>query len=104
MFRRQPLVALLILALVAACGAPASSPSPAVSGTPTASITSADAPRRRSRRQSLRRRRRHAVTNAHSGDAEPDGRATDALADAHHDDRPRVLPAAQSVQRRRSRQ
>jgi germination protein M len=37
---RQSVAALLILALVAACGAPAASPSPAVSGTPTASLTS----------------------------------------------------------------
>ena len=48
MFRRQPVAALLILALVAACGAPAASPSPAVSGTPTASLPSPTAsPRRR---------------------------------------------------------
>jgi germination protein M len=40
MFRRQPVAALLILALVAACGAPAASPSPAASGTPTASLPS----------------------------------------------------------------
>ena len=40
MFRRQSVAALLILALVAACGAPAASPSPAVSGTPTASLPS----------------------------------------------------------------
>ena len=38
MVRRQPVVALLILALVAACGSPADSPSPAVSGSPTASL------------------------------------------------------------------
>ncbi len=40
MFRHSPIVALLILALVAACGAPAASPSTAVSGTPTASLPS----------------------------------------------------------------
>jgi germination protein M len=40
MFGRQPVAALLILALVAACGAPAASPSPAVSSTPTASLPS----------------------------------------------------------------
>ncbi len=40
MFRRQPLVAVMILALVAACGAPASSRGPAVSGTPTPSAFS----------------------------------------------------------------
>lgn len=40
MSRSQPAVALLILALVAACGAPATSPSPAVSGIPTASLPS----------------------------------------------------------------
>jgi sporulation and spore germination protein/immunoglobulin-like protein involved in spore germination len=38
MFCRQSVAALLILALVAACGAPGASPSPAVSGTPTASL------------------------------------------------------------------
>ena len=35
-----------------------------------------------------------AVTVANSGDAEPDGRASDAIADTRHDDRSRVLPAA----------
>ena len=40
MFRRQPVVALLVLALVAACAAPAASPSATASGTPTASIGS----------------------------------------------------------------
>ena len=40
MFRRQPVVALLVLALVAACAAPAASPSATASGTPTASIAS----------------------------------------------------------------
>jgi germination protein M len=40
MFRRQPVAAILILALVAACGVPAASPSPAVSGTPTAGLPS----------------------------------------------------------------
>ncbi len=40
MFHHSPIVALLILALVAACGAPAASPRPAVSGTPTASLPS----------------------------------------------------------------
>jgi len=38
MFRRQSVVALLVGALVAGCGAPGASPSPAVSGTPTASL------------------------------------------------------------------
>ena len=36
----QQIVALLILALVAACGAPANSPSPVLSGTPMASVPS----------------------------------------------------------------
>ena len=40
MFRRQPVVALLVLALVAACAAPAASPSATASGAPTASIAS----------------------------------------------------------------
>jgi germination protein M len=40
MFHRQSVAALLILVLVAACGAPATSPSPAVPGTPTASLPS----------------------------------------------------------------
>jgi hypothetical protein len=40
MFRRQSIVALLIAALVAACGAPGASPSPAASATPTASFAS----------------------------------------------------------------
>ncbi len=40
MFRRQPVVALLVIVLVAACGGSAASPSPAVSGTPTASLPS----------------------------------------------------------------
>jgi spore germination protein GerM len=44
MFRRQSVAALLILALVAACGAPAASPGPAVSGAPTASLPSPTAP------------------------------------------------------------
>ena len=40
MLRHTPIVALLIVALVAACAAPAASPSPAVSGTPMASLPS----------------------------------------------------------------
>lgn len=40
MFRRQSVAALLSIALVAACGAPAASPSPALSGAPTTSLTS----------------------------------------------------------------
>jgi hypothetical protein len=43
MSSRQPVAALLILALVAACGAPATSPSTAVSVTPTAGLPSATA-------------------------------------------------------------
>ena len=95
MFRHTPIVALLILALVAACAAPAASPSPAVSGTPTASLPSPTAsPSRMPRCSDVFA---DAVTNAHSGDTEPDDRATDALADARHDGRSRVLPAARSV-------
>ena len=40
MFRRQPVVALFVLALVAACAAPAASPSATASGTPTESLLS----------------------------------------------------------------
>src|SRR6187455_2209765 len=40
MFRRQSVAALFSIALVAACGAPGGSPSPALSGTPTAGLTS----------------------------------------------------------------
>ena len=40
MFRRQPVVALLVLAFVAACAAPAASPSATASGTSTASLPS----------------------------------------------------------------
>jgi germination protein M len=40
MFRRQPVVALLVLALVAACTAPAANPGATASGTPTASLPS----------------------------------------------------------------
>jgi germination protein M len=40
MSRSQPVVALLLLALVAACGAPATSPSAAISGAPTADLPS----------------------------------------------------------------
>lgn len=40
MFRRQPVVALLVLALVGACAAPAASPSPTASGTSPASVAS----------------------------------------------------------------
>jgi len=44
MSRRQPVAALLITVLVAACGGPAASPSTAVSGTSTASLPSPTAP------------------------------------------------------------
>ena len=40
MFRRQPVVTLLVLVLVAACSAPSASPSTTASGTPTASLPS----------------------------------------------------------------
>ena len=40
MFRRQPVVALLVVAFVAACAAPAASPSPTASGTSSASLPS----------------------------------------------------------------
>lgn len=40
MLRRQPVVVLLILVLVAACGSPTTSPSPAVPGSPIASLAS----------------------------------------------------------------
>ena len=40
MFRRESVAALLIVALVAACGAPAARPSPVVSGTPTPTLPS----------------------------------------------------------------
>ena len=38
MSRRQPIAALLIVAIVAACGAPGATPTPALSGSPTASL------------------------------------------------------------------
>ena len=80
MYRRQPVAALLILALAAACGAPAASPSPAVSGTLTASVPTALAvPVAHTCADAFP----NAVPDAHSRDAEPDGRTTDALADAH---------------------
>ena len=97
MFRRQPIVALLVLAFVAACGVPSASPSTAAPGTPRTSLptptTRACRPqplprhRRRRHRRSLRRRR--ARRSRHR-----------ALANTHHDDRPSVLPDA-GWQRRR---
>ena len=40
MFRRQPVVAILVLGLIAGCAAPAASPRATTSGTPTASLPS----------------------------------------------------------------
>ena len=92
MFRPDSVITLLILALVAACGAPAARPSPAVSGTPAASLPSSTASPSQS--PPVRRRLRRRCRRAHSGDTESDGRATDALVDAYDDGRSRLLPAA----------
>ena len=98
MFRRQPVVALLVIVLVAACGASAASPSPAVSGNANGQPPVADGVA-----ALVAHSRADVFADAHSGDTEPDGRATDALADAHHDGRSRLLPDAR-WQRRRGRQ
>ena len=77
MFRRQPIVALVVLALVAACAAPAASPSAAAVGRrqrkPPAADVLADATAHGGSHPIA-----NVVADPHSGDAEPDGRATDA--------------------------
>ena len=94
MFRRQPIVALLILASWRRAPrqppvrAPRSRARPRPASLLTASPSPSPSPTARADAFA------DAIPDAHSGDTEPDDRATDALADAHHDDRPRVLPAA----------